>query len=206
MRYAPSFPGARTGSRAALAAHFACDARAQLRLYEHHKRHQHAKHQKAARRCNEQRHGLERGAQHGHAEQRARAQKLAHAAHQHQRQGKAKAHAKAVQRGIQHGVLRSEHFGAAEDDAVHHNKRQVDAKRRVQRGQVRLHQHLQHCDKCGNHRDKGRQAHLVGYHLAQRRNNNIGTDEHKCGGKAHAKAVHGHSSDGQCGAGAQHQA
>ena len=86
------------------------------------------------------------------------------------------------------------------------NQRQVDAQRLVQVGHECLQNHLYDGNKCCDDDDVARQVHLGRDDLAQCRDNDVGADQNKRHGQAHAQRTGNGGGDSQCRAAAQHQA
>ena len=59
-------------------------------------------------------------------------QHLSDRAHKHQRQREAQPHAQAVQCRVHHTVLGGKHLCPPQNDAVHHDERQIDPQRGIE--------------------------------------------------------------------------
>ena len=112
-------------------------------------------------------------------EEAASAQQLTHNTHQCQCPGKAQAHEESIEERLTHVVLRSESFGAAQHNAVHHDQGDEETQAVIQCRQIGLHHHLHDGDKGGDDNNEGRDAHLVGDDALQKRNNDVRHHQHK---------------------------
>lgn len=134
------------------------------------------------------------------AKEGAGAESLADNTEEGESPSEAKTHKKTVEQRVPHIILRGESFSTAEDDAVDNDKRDEEAKGGIEIGDKALHDHLDDGDEGGDDNDKTRDAHLVGHHSLDERDNDIGHHEDESGGEAHAEAVDGRRGGGECGA------
>ena len=94
-----------------------------------HNQEQNAQRQEAARRGDDNRHGLVGLGHHLHAKPLAAADDLTHGRKQGQRARKAQAHPQSIKCRRKHRVFESKGFRAGKDDAVDHDQRDIDAQR-----------------------------------------------------------------------------
>ena len=123
----------------------------------------------------------------GIAAERACAERLTDDGHGADGERKAKAHARAVNGGIHDAVLARVHLGAAENDAVDDDQRQIDTKGLVQAEGVGLHDQLDHGDKARDDDNVARDAYRIGNDLADGGNSHVGQDQNGGRGNAHAE-------------------
>ena len=132
-----------------------------------------------------------------HAEPGAVPEQLTQGAEEGQRDGEAQAHAQPVRNGEQDRVLGGERLGAAQDDAVDHDKRHEDAELQVERVGVGLHEQLHANHERGGDHDEAGDAHLGRDDLAQQRDQQVGQGQDEDDRQAHAEAVIGGLGHGQ---------
>ena len=84
-----------------------------------------------------------------------------------QGQGKAQAHSKTVKEGLGRTVLAGVGLGAAKDDAVYHDQRDIDSQGCVQGRNIALHQKLYDGNQAGHDHDEGRNTHPVRNDLSE---------------------------------------
>ena len=101
--------------------------------------------------------------------------------------------------GIQEQVLVGKRLGTAEHDAVDDNQRDEDAQTGGERRHEALDEKVHHTHEGGDDDDITRDAHLVGNHILQERDDDVGHQEHKRGGGAHTDGVVHRSGDRQRG-------
>ena len=134
--------------------------------------------------------------QDGEAEDGAAAEELTDAAQQCQGEGETQAHAKAVQHGREHGILRGESLSATQHDAVHHDEGDEQTEGLVDVGHIGLHDELHHRHERGDDHNEAGDAHLVGDEALQQGDEDVRQHQHEGGGQAHRHAVDG--TGGRC--------
>ena len=164
-----------------------------------------AQHDESARRLT---HDRKAGipALHTHIEQSARGEKFAERTQQHQCQREPEAHTDPVRRREDDPVFGGERFRTAEYDTVHHDQREKDPQRVIDRRRSkRLHEHIHDRHKGCNDHDINGDANLVRHNAAHHGNDHIAADQHKRGGDPHGERVGGVGGGGKRGAHAQSQ-
>ena len=103
--------------------------------------------------------------------------------------GKSHSHSEPVKRRSQNAVFGSKHFGSAQYDAVYDYKRQEYTERLIYLRRICLYKHLNYSDKACYDGYERRDTNGIGYHPAQKRNGNVGAQQHKRCSHAHAYRV-----------------
>ena len=88
---------------------------------------------------------------------------------------------------MQDRLLSCDGFGTPEDDAVHHNQRDEEAERGVERRDERLHEHLHDGHEACDDDDEARDAHCIGDEVLDERDGGVGADEYE-----HRRQPHSH--------------
>ena len=141
-----------------------------------------------------------------HLEDRPGAEKLPDRAEHRQRQRESEPHPGTVENRAQRPVLRRERLGPAEHDAVHHDQRNEDPERRVQRRRrIGLHQQVDDRHEGRNHHDVDRDADLLRHDSADEGDHQIAPRQHEGGRDPHADAVGGAAGHRERRAGAEQQ-
>ena len=90
---------------------------------------------------------------------------------------------------MQDRLLSGYRFGAPEDDAVHHDQRNKEPERGVERRDERLHEHLHDGHEASDDDDEARDAHGIGDEVLDERDGGVGADEYEHRRQAHRHTI-----------------
>lgn len=119
--------------------------------------------------------------------------------------GEAEADEEAVEEGMPDVVFGCKSLSTTQHDAVDHNQGNEKAQRGVEVGEEALHYHLDDGDEGGDDHNEAGDAHLVGHHALEQRDDHVRAHQHEGGGQAHTESVDGRSGGGQGGAHTEHE-